>query len=53
MGELMCEIKYRSTVQENLSKSIEGLYVQRLKKCYELMDVEKQESLKVSINIYT
>lgn len=48
----MCEIKYRLTSQEHFSNAIESLYMNRLKKCYELMDVEKQESLKVCLNKY-
>lgn len=48
MNELLCEIKYRLATQNDFNKSIEELYVNRLKKCYELMKIEKQESLKVN-----
>jgi len=46
---VLCEIKYRLTTQEAFNKSIENLYINRLKKCYESMDMEKQETLKVKI----
>ncbi|XP_025204037.1 kinesin-like protein KIF11 [Melanaphis sacchari] len=46
INEVLNEIKYRLTTQETLNKSIENLYVNRLKKCYESMDLEKQETLK-------
>lgn len=48
MNELLCEIKYRLATQDEFNKSIESLYNNRLKKCYESMDIEKQESLKVN-----
>ncbi|XP_026810983.1 kinesin-like protein KIF11-B [Rhopalosiphum maidis] len=46
INEVLNEIKYRLTTQEAFNKSIENLYVNRLKKCYESMDMEKQETLK-------
>ncbi|KAL5244371.1 hypothetical protein ACI65C_011781 [Semiaphis heraclei] len=46
INEVLCEIKYRLTTQETFNKSIENLYINRLKKCYESMDMEKQETLK-------
>lgn len=46
---MLNEIKYRLTTQEAFNKSIESLYVDRLKKCYESMDMEKQETLKVKL----
>ncbi|XP_022161919.1 kinesin-like protein KIF11 [Myzus persicae] len=46
MNDVLCEIKYRLTTQEAFNKSIENLYINRLKKCYESMDIEKQETLK-------
>lgn len=46
---MLCEIKYRLTTQETFNKSIENLYINRLKKCYESMDMEKQETLKVKL----
>lgn len=48
MNELLCEIKYRFTTQNELNKSIENLYTNRLKTCYQSMDIEKQDSLKVN-----
>jgi len=48
MNELLCEIKYRLNTQNEFNKSIENHFINRLKKCYELMDIEKQESLKVN-----
>lgn len=47
INELLCEIKYRLTTQNKCNKAIEKLYVNSLKKCYEAMNIEKQESLKV------
>lgn len=44
----MSEMKYRLDKLDEYSKSIENLYVDRLKKCYEAMDMEKHESLKVN-----
>lgn len=51
----MYEIKFRLDTLNEYSKSIENLYVNRLKKCYESMDVEKRESLKVNckLNVQT
>ncbi|KAF0763630.1 kinesin-like protein KIF11 [Aphis craccivora] len=46
INDVLNEIKYRLTTQEAFNKSIESLYVDRLKKCYESMDMEKQETLK-------
>lgn len=46
INDVLNEIKYRLTTQEAFNKSIESLYVNRLKKCYESMDMEKQETLK-------
>jgi len=49
---VLCEIKYRLTTQEAFNKSIENLYINRLKKCYESMDVEKHETLKVKLLLF-
>lgn len=48
INELISEIKYRLSSQEEFNKQIEHIYIYRLKKCYESMDIEKQESLKVN-----
>lgn len=40
-------MKYHMAAQEKINKAIEDHYVNRLKKCYESMDIEKQKSLKV------
>lgn len=48
INELFCEIKYRLATQNEFNKKIEDLYNNRLKKCYQLMNIEKQDSLKVS-----
>lgn len=45
----MSELKYRLDTLDEYSKSIENLYVYRLKKCYESMAIEKHESLKVNL----
>lgn len=45
---MLNEIKYRIAIQDEFNKSIESLYSNRLKKCYEAMDIEKQESLNVN-----
>lgn len=52
---MLCEVKYRLATQDKHTKSIENLYINQLKKCYEQMESEKQESLKVIylITIYT
>lgn len=44
---MLNEVKYRLATQEKINKAIEVHYVNRLKKCYESMDIEKQKSLKV------
>jgi len=49
MNEVLCEIKYRLTTQNAFNKSIENHYINRLKKCYESMDMEKQATLKVKL----
>lgn len=51
MNEILCEVKYRLTTQNEFNKKIEDLYINRLQKCYELLNLEKQESLKVSSSI--
>ncbi|VVC37337.1 Kinesin motor domain, conserved site,P-loop containing nucleoside triphosphate hydrolase,Kinesin motor [Cinara cedri] len=43
---VLCEVKYRLANQSEHSKSIENFYINQLKKCYELLESEKQESLK-------
>lgn len=48
---MLCEVKYHLATQNEFNKKIEDLYISRLKKCYELLDLEKQESLKVSSSI--
>jgi hypothetical protein len=47
----MYEMKYRLDTLNEYSKSIENLYVNHLKKCYESMDIEKRESLKVNYKL--
>jgi len=46
---VLCEIKYRLTTQETFNKSIENHYINRSKKCYESLDLEKQKTLKVKL----
>lgn len=49
INDVLCEIKYRLTTQEAFNKSIENHYINRSKKCYESLDMEKQETLKVKL----
>lgn len=44
---MLSEIKYRLSTHDKLTKSIGNLFDKRLKKCYESMNNEKQESLMV------
>ncbi|XP_050543316.1 kinesin-like protein KIF11 isoform X2 [Daktulosphaira vitifoliae] len=51
MNDILNEIKYRFTTQENWNKSIETLYMNHIKKCYQLMKDEKYKSLQKIQNI--
>jgi len=46
---VLLEIKYRLTTQETFNKSIENHYINRSKKCYESLDLEKQKTLEVKL----